>query len=61
MISRAYHDALFMSQIAPTAMIFIPCRDGVSHRADEYAAPNAIANGAGVLAHTLAASSVADR
>ena len=55
MISRAYHDSLFMSRIAPTAMIFIPCRGGVSHRPDEYASPEAIANGAAVLADTLAA------
>ena len=26
MVSRAYHDSLFMARIAPTAMIFIPCR-----------------------------------
>jgi len=32
MISRAYHDSLFMAQICPTTMIFIPCRGGVSHR-----------------------------
>ena len=54
MISRAYHDSLFMSAIAPTAMLFIPCRDGVSHRPDEYASPAAIANGVAVLADTLA-------
>ena len=54
MISRAYHDALFMSRIAPTAMLFIPCRGGVSHRPDEYAAPEDIARGAQVLALTLA-------
>ena len=36
LISRAYHDALFMSRVAPTGMIFIPCRGGVSHRPDEY-------------------------
>ncbi len=54
MISRAYHDSLFMSRIAPTAMIFIPCRGGVSHRPDEYASPEAIANGTAVLADTLA-------
>jgi ureidoglycolate amidohydrolase len=35
-------------------MIFIPCRAGVSHRPDEYAAPGDIANGANVLAGTLA-------
>jgi N-carbamoyl-L-amino-acid hydrolase len=54
MISRAYHDSLFMSAIAPTAMIFIPCRGGVSHRPDEYSAPEAIARGALILAEALA-------
>jgi ureidoglycolate amidohydrolase len=59
MISRAYHDSLFMSRIAPTGMIFIPCRGGVSHRPDEYASPEAIAHGTAVLADTLAALSTA--
>lgn len=54
MISRAYHDSLFMAQICPTAMIFIPCRDGVSHRPDEYSSPEAIAQGVEVLARSLA-------
>jgi len=54
MISRAYHDSLFMSLIAPVAMIFIPCRGGVSHRPDEYASPQAIARGTLVLAEALA-------
>ena len=54
MISRAYHDSLFMSRIAPTAMLFIPCRAGVSHRPDEFAAPEDIARGCLVLAHALA-------
>ena len=40
-----------MSRIAPTAMLFIPCRGGVSHRPDEYASPEAIARGVLVLAH----------
>jgi N-carbamoyl-L-amino-acid hydrolase len=57
MISRAYHDSLFMSRIAPTAMIFIPCRGGVSHRPDEYSSPEQIARGVSVLADTLAALS----
>ena len=35
MISRAYHDSLFMARVAPTGMIFIPCKAGVSHRPDE--------------------------
>jgi N-carbamoyl-L-amino-acid hydrolase len=54
MVSRAYHDSLFMSRIAPTAMLFIPCREGVSHRPDEYASPEDIARGTLVLAHALA-------
>jgi ureidoglycolate amidohydrolase len=54
MVSRAYHDSLFMSRIAPTAMLFIPCRNGYSHRPDEYASPEDIARGTLVLAETLA-------
>ena len=54
MVSRAYHDSLFISRIAPTAMLFIPCRNGYSHRPDEYASPEDIARGALVLASALA-------
>jgi ureidoglycolate amidohydrolase len=54
MPSRAYHDSLFMARIAPVGMVFIPCRDGVSHRPDEYSAPQEIENGVKVLACTLA-------
>ena len=53
-VSRAYHDSLFLSRIAPTGMLFIPCRNGYSHRPDEYAAPEDIARGALVLAESLA-------
>jgi ureidoglycolate amidohydrolase len=53
MISRAYHDSLFISRVAPTAMLFIPCRAGVSHRPDEYSSPEAIAKGTLVLAETI--------
>jgi N-carbamoyl-L-amino-acid hydrolase len=53
-VSRAYHDSLFMARIAPVAMLFIPCRGGVSHRPDEYASPASIAGGIDVLARTLA-------
>jgi N-carbamoyl-L-amino-acid hydrolase len=54
MVSRAYHDSLFISRIAPTGMLFIPCRNGYSHRPDEYASPEDIARGALVLAEALA-------
>jgi ureidoglycolate amidohydrolase len=54
MVSRAYHDSLFMARICPTSMIFIPCRGGVSHRPDEYSSPKAILIGVAALALTLA-------
>jgi ureidoglycolate amidohydrolase len=54
MVSRAYHDSLFMARIAPIAMVFIPCRNGVSHRPDEYASPTDITVGTQVLAQALA-------
>jgi ureidoglycolate amidohydrolase len=54
MVSRAYHDSLFMARIAPIAMLFIPCRGGVSHRPDEYASPEWIGSGVHVLSRTLA-------
>jgi ureidoglycolate amidohydrolase len=52
-ISRAYHDSLFMSHITRVGMLFIPCRSGVSHRPDEYASPDDIAAGVTVLAYAL--------
>ena len=54
MVSRAYHDSLFLARICPTTMIFIPCRNGWSHRPEEFASPEHIAAGTAVLAHTLA-------
>jgi ureidoglycolate amidohydrolase len=54
MVSRAYHDSLFMARVAPTGMLFIPCRNGYSHRPDEYSSPEDIARGTLILAETLA-------
>lgn len=54
MVSRAYHDTLFMADLCPTTMIFVPSQNGYSHRPDEYTAPEDIARGVEVLAHTLA-------
>ena len=54
MVSRAYHDSLFISRIAPTGMLFIPCRKGYSHRPDEFASPEDFARGTLVLAESLA-------
>ncbi len=58
MMSRAYHDTTFMSLLCPVSMIFIPCRDGISHRPEEYASPEAIRAGVEVLARTLATLAV---
>lgn len=54
MVSRAYHDSLFMARVSPMGMIFIPCYKGYSHKPEEYAAPEDLANGVKVLALTLA-------
>ena len=54
MVSRAYHDSLFMSRIVPAGMLFIPCLNGWSHRPDECASPADIERGVLVLAETLA-------
>jgi N-carbamoyl-L-amino-acid hydrolase len=63
MVSRAYHDALFMARPAPAGMIFIPCKGGVSHRPEEYSSPEEIGQGIAVLARTIArlSSEVGDR
>ncbi|PSR92903.1 Ureidoglycolate hydrolase [Actinidia chinensis var. chinensis] len=54
MISRAYHDSLFMARISPMGMIFIPCYKGFSHKPEEFASKEDIANGVKVLALTVA-------
>lgn len=53
MVSRAYHDSLFMALLSPMAMIFVPCRNGVSHRPDEFATVEGMCRGVHVLAETL--------
>ncbi|WP_193212315.1 M20 family metallo-hydrolase [Luteolibacter marinus] len=53
MVSRAYHDSLFMARFCPTTMIFIPCHKGYSHRPDEFSSPHAIAKGVAVLKECL--------
>ncbi|KAJ4844599.1 hypothetical protein Tsubulata_011020 [Turnera subulata] len=54
MISRAYHDSLFMAGVSPMGMIFIPCYKGHSHKPEEYASSQDIENGVKVLFLTLA-------
>lgn len=52
-LSFAGHDARQMAHLAPSAMIFIPCRDGVSHAPEEWAEPDHVAAGAQVLCDVL--------
>ena len=49
MISGAGHDSVFTSKVCPTGMIFVPCKDGVSHNPTEYSSPEDCAIGAQVL------------
>lgn len=56
MLSGAFHDALFVNRVAPAAMIFVPCRDGLSHNEAEYVEPEHCLIGARMLlASTLEA------
>ncbi|MGO7872817.1 Zn-dependent hydrolase [Rhizobium leguminosarum] len=49
MASGAGHDTAWIAKVAPAAMIFVPCREGRSHSADEWAENDDIALGAAVL------------
>jgi hydantoinase/carbamoylase family amidase len=53
-LSAAGHDARHLAKVCPSAMIFIPCRDGVSHAEYEWVEPAHLAAGASVLAHLMA-------
>ena len=53
MNSGAGHDAMHMTKIAPTTMVFIPCKGGISHNPAEYAKIDDICSGINVLAHIL--------
>ncbi len=53
--SGAMHDAAYLARVTPTTMIFVPCRDGVSHNVAEFSSPEACANGAQVLLNAVLA------
>jgi N-carbamoyl-L-amino-acid hydrolase len=55
MPSGAGHDAQHMARVCPSAMIFIPSLNGISHAPQEYSSPGDITNGANVLLHTVLA------
>jgi beta-ureidopropionase / N-carbamoyl-L-amino-acid hydrolase len=52
-VSGAGHDAVYMAKLAPTGMIFIPCKDGISHNEVEDAKAEHIAAGCNVLLHAM--------
>ncbi|PRF57895.1 Zn-dependent hydrolase [Burkholderia multivorans] len=53
MFSGAGHDAVNLSYVAPSAMVFVPCKAGLSHNEAEDADPVHLAQGASVLANLL--------
>ncbi len=52
-ISGAGHDACYISRVAPTGMIFVPCEDGISHNESEKATPEDLAAGCNVLLYAM--------
>ncbi len=52
-VSGGGHDACHINLIAPTAMIFVPCADGISHNETESATPEDLAAGCNVLLRTI--------
>jgi N-carbamoyl-L-amino-acid hydrolase len=52
-VSGAGHDAVYMAKLAPSGMIFIPCKDGISHNEIEDAKPAHITAGCNVLLHAM--------
>ncbi|MFN9747348.1 MAG: Zn-dependent hydrolase [Betaproteobacteria bacterium] len=53
--SGAGHDAVYVARTAPAAMIFVPCKDGISHNEIEDARPEDLEAGANVLLHAMLA------
>lgn len=49
MFSGAGHDLINMALLAPSLLVFIPSKDGISHRIDEYSAPEDLERGTRVL------------
>lgn len=54
-VSGAGHDAVYLSRVAPTAMIFVPCEGGISHNEIESATKEDLAAGCNVLLHAVLA------
>jgi N-carbamoyl-L-amino-acid hydrolase len=53
LVSGAGHDAVYVARTAPTGMVFVPCKGGISHNEIEDAAPAHLEAGANVLLHAM--------
>jgi N-carbamoyl-L-amino-acid hydrolase len=60
-VSGAAHDAIYVGRVAPAAMIFVPCKDGISHNEIEDARPDHLEAGANVLLHAMLARAEGSR
>jgi N-carbamoyl-L-amino-acid hydrolase len=58
-VSGAGHDAVYMARVTPTAMIFVPCKDGISHNEIEDAKSEHLEAGCNVLLHAMLAQAQA--
>jgi N-carbamoyl-L-amino-acid hydrolase len=52
-VSGAGHDAVYMARLAPAGMVFVPCKDGISHNEIEDARPEHLEAGCNVLLHAM--------
>ena len=59
-VSGAGHDACYLSRVAPTAMIFVPCENGISHNEIEEATPADLEAGCNVLLQAIIERANAD-
>ena len=57
-VSGAGHDAIYAARLAPSGMIFLPCKDGISHNEIEDASLEHVTAGANVLLHAMLARAV---
>jgi len=58
-VSGAGHDAIFLAELGPAGMIFVPCENGISHNEIENATPEDLAAGCAVLLRAMLAASEA--
>ncbi|MFZ6863949.1 Zn-dependent hydrolase [Undibacterium sp. Ji67W] len=52
-VSGAGHDAIYAARLAPAGMIFVPCKDGISHNEIEDAKAEHLSAGCNVLLHAM--------